>query len=77
VSAALAYSAAELGPLLGVSTRHVYRMARAGEIPSIPLGGRVVFPKVAIDRWLSEAAVTGPAPAPRGGVRGDTEGEAA
>lgn len=49
---ALAYTASELAGLIRVSTSHVYRMARDGQVPCITLGGRVVFPKAAVHRWL-------------------------
>lgn len=58
MSAALAYTADELAGLLRVSARHVRRMGDAGEIPMVRLGGRRLFPKAAVERWLDEASTS-------------------
>lgn len=74
MTAALAYSADELAPLLGVSPSHLRRMARQGQVPNVTLGGRIVFPVAAIDRWLALAgsgAQTGDSPTPGGAASGD------
>ena len=48
------YTVADLAEMLGVSERHVHRLKQAKEIPGLmKLGGRVVFAKVQVDRWLS------------------------
>ena len=48
------YSIAELAKLLGVSQRHIHRLKDAKELPGLlKLGGRIVFSRVQIDRWLS------------------------
>jgi len=48
------YTVADLAEMLGVSERHVQRLKAAKEIPGLmKLGGRVVFAKVQVDRWLS------------------------
>ena len=40
----VAYSPAEAAQLLGVSRGYLYRELRAGNIPSMPLGGRILIP---------------------------------
>ena len=48
------YTTGEVAVLLGVSKRHVERMNDA--IPGrLPLGGRVLFARAVIDRWLGGA----------------------
>ena len=42
----------ELAPLLNVSTTSLYCKARAGRIPSYPLGGSVRFDPHAVAEWL-------------------------
>ena len=50
------YSIPELAELLGVSERHIHRLKDAKEIPGLlKLGGRIVFARVQIDRWLAGA----------------------
>ena len=40
--------------LLGCSTRHVYRMADAGQMPpSVRLGALVRWPRDTIDEWIA------------------------
>lgn len=56
MAAPLAYTAEELGPMLGVTPRHVRRLGREGVIPAMALGARIVFPKDAVDRWLNDPA---------------------
>jgi len=49
------YTVADLAEMLGVSERHVHRLKQAKEIPGlIRLGGRIVFSKVVIDKWLAD-----------------------
>ena len=49
------YSVPEVGRLLGISKNLAYELARQGKIPTIKAGRRLLCPKAAIDRWLSEA----------------------
>ena len=49
------YTVPEIGQLLGISRNQAYEMARQGQIPTIKLGRRLLCPKAAVDRWLSEA----------------------
>lgn len=60
--APLAYSAAYLAELLGISQWTVYRHAKEGRIPSLLIGRRRVFPRAAVDAWLSEQAAASLAP---------------
>ena len=46
-------TAHELATLLGVDRKTVYQGALRGEIPSIRIGRRVLFPHSAIESWLS------------------------
>jgi excisionase family DNA binding protein len=46
----------ETARLLGVSRMTAYAAVRAGAIPSIRIGRRVLVPRVALDRLLSGAA---------------------
>lgn len=50
------YTIAELAGMLGVSERHIHRLKDTNGIPGLlKLGGRIVFSKVQIDRWLAGA----------------------
>lgn len=46
----------ETGRILGISRAHAYELARTGEIPSIKLGGRVVVPRHALNRFLESTS---------------------
>ena len=46
-------SARDLAALLGLDRKTVYEGARRGEIPSIRVGRRILFPRAAIETWLS------------------------
>jgi excisionase family DNA binding protein len=45
----------EAAKLLGISRNHCYELVKQGVIPSIRLGGRIVIPKIALDKKLAEA----------------------
>jgi len=45
----------ELASLLRVKERKVYELAANGEIPCTRALGKLLFPRAAIDQWLSEA----------------------
>lgn len=49
----------EAGRLLGISRRSAYGLARAGAIPVLRLGRRVVVPRLALERLLRAAADLG------------------
>lgn len=50
------YTVGELAGMLGVSERHIHRLKKANEVPGLlKLGGRVLFAKAQIDRWLAGA----------------------
>lgn len=49
------YDADEVAAMLGVSVELVYRRAKAGEIPSLKIGGRRVFPRRRFEAWLDGA----------------------
>lgn len=46
------YSIAEAGRLLGIGRNAIYNAAARGEIPCIRIGGRILVPKLALDRML-------------------------
>ena len=49
-------TANELAAMLGVDRTTVYDAARRGEIPSVRVGRRFLFPREAIEAWLSGRA---------------------
>jgi excisionase family DNA binding protein len=46
------YNVEEAGRLLGIGRNQAYEAARAGQIPTIKIGKRVLVPKAAFDRML-------------------------
>ncbi len=48
-------AARELAAMLGVDRKTVYEGAARGEIPSVRVGRRVLFPRTAIETWLDAA----------------------
>lgn len=60
-------TAKELAALLRVKERKVYELASNNEIPCTRALGKLLFPRAAIDRWLSESSTgLGNAPASKG-----------
>jgi excisionase family DNA binding protein len=55
MSESLVFTADELAGLLGVDRKTVYDGASRGDIPCKRVGRRVLFPRVAIERWLEGA----------------------
>ena len=53
----VAWTAAQLAVLLSCSTRHVLKLAKAGKMPSIRLGGTVRFDPKATGAWLRSRAI--------------------
>ena len=54
----LAVGLAEAAELLGVGRSTLHRMVRAGEIPHVRIGRRIIFPMAALNAWLDEQAST-------------------
>ncbi|MCC6780925.1 MAG: helix-turn-helix domain-containing protein [Hyphomicrobiales bacterium] len=52
---ALTYSVPEAGALLGLGRNAAYEAAARGELPVIRIGGRILVPKVALQRLLDTA----------------------
>lgn len=52
------YSVEETAKLLGVSRNSAYEAVRAGQIPSIRIGRRLIIPRMALERMLGLAEVT-------------------
>ncbi|HYK89795.1 MAG TPA: helix-turn-helix domain-containing protein [Acidobacteriota bacterium] len=48
------YSIAEVGEMLGIGKNAAYNAAHRGEIPTLKIGGRILVPKVALDRLLEQ-----------------------
>jgi len=46
----------ETAELLGISHGLAYELARAGHLPSLRLGRRLVVPRVALMAWLERTA---------------------
>ena len=55
----LALSVAEVAALLGLSTRHVWSQVKAGAIPSIRSGRRLLIPIAGLDQFLRGEEVDG------------------
>lgn len=49
----LAYTVAEAAALLGIGRTHAYALAKAGDLPTVALGRRVVVPKARLDAMLA------------------------
>jgi excisionase family DNA binding protein len=47
---------AELAQLLGLSTRTVWALTKAGVIPHVRVGGSILYPIDAVRQWLQEQA---------------------
>ena len=58
----------ELAAFLRVKERKVYALASSGEIPCSRATGKLIFPRAAVEAWLSRHSSGGQA-APRPGVR--------
>ena len=51
----LTYSVPEAAEMLGIGRSAAYQAIRSGQIPSVKIGKRIIVPKVALQRKLSEA----------------------
>lgn len=45
---------ADLAPQLGVTRSRVYQLLRAGELPSVRIGGVIRIPRRAWEAWLEQ-----------------------
>lgn len=54
MSAEVAISVEEFAKRFNVSRSHAYRLARAGRIPVLRLGQRILIPLAALDRLIAE-----------------------
>jgi len=50
----LTYSVEEAAKLLGIGRNLCYEKVKTGEIPVLKIGRRLLIPKVALDKLLSE-----------------------
>jgi excisionase family DNA binding protein len=55
----LVYTVEEAATLLGISRSFAYEAVQRGDIPSMRFGRRIVVPKAALERFLSETGGTG------------------
>ena len=55
-TARLVLTVEEARKLLGLSRGLIYEAVRQGQIPSIRVGRRILIPRVALQRFLGEAA---------------------
>lgn len=58
---------ADIKRLTGWSPQRIYALMRSGALPSVRVGGRIVVPVRAWDRWLEEQASAALANAHRAG----------
>ncbi len=52
-----AWTAAELAEIIGLSQKHILKMAKAQRIPSYRLGGSVRFDPSSVANWLEGRSV--------------------
>jgi excisionase family DNA binding protein len=52
----LVVTVTEAAELLGISRGLAYELARAGQLPSLRLGRRLIVPRAALLEWLQRAA---------------------
>jgi len=53
----LVYNVAEAANLLDLSKGSVYEAIHNGQLPSIRIGRRILIPRIALDKMLSEVQV--------------------
>lgn len=51
----LTYTVREAAQVLGIGKDLAYQLIKSGELPSVKLGGRLVVPKIALERLLERA----------------------
>lgn len=51
------YTVAQVAIALSISERHAWRLIARDELPVLRLGRRVVVPKVALTKWMTETAL--------------------
>ena len=49
------YTVPEVAEILGIGRNTAYESCRAGEIPTLKIGGRILVPRAAIDELLAKA----------------------
>lgn len=54
------YTVEEAAEVIGISRNSAYEAIKRGEIPSIKIGRRILVPKDALHRMLSEARTAAP-----------------
>lgn len=51
------YTVTEMAAVLGIGRTAAYEAVRTGQVPALKIGKRVVIPRVALERLLSDPAV--------------------
>jgi excisionase family DNA binding protein len=51
------WSADDLGEVLGISRKHIYKLAKAGRIPHYRISGSIRFDPEAVALWLEKRAI--------------------
>ncbi|MFL6305085.1 MAG: helix-turn-helix domain-containing protein [Candidatus Sulfotelmatobacter sp.] len=65
----LTYDVSEAGRLLGIGRNSAYAAAKAGLIPTVVVGGRILVPKLALHEMLSAGKSRVQVPAGSGEVQ--------
>jgi excisionase family DNA binding protein len=53
------YTVTEAATVLGISRTSAYERVRAGELPALRLGRRIVIARAVVDAFVSGVAITG------------------
>lgn len=61
----------EVARWLGRTPARCYQMARAGSLPVVEVGGRLVVPRAALEEWVRQKAERALASAQREGTRAE------
>lgn len=51
------YTVTEMAAVLGIGRTAAYEAVRTGQVPALKIGKRVVIPRVALERLLSDPTV--------------------
>ena len=51
------YTIAEAGKVVGIGRNSAYEATRTGQLPTIRIGGRLLVPRLALERMLNSTTV--------------------
>ena len=54
-----AFSVTEVAQFIGVSSRTIWSLVKAGELPSFRVGTRVLIAKAALEKFIADRSVKG------------------